>query len=169
MRTILQHPNKQLRVRSQPVPMGTDIRELVRELREVLVDKGGIGIAAPQIGEMQRIVIIRLNNTFRTLVNPSIAAVEEGEYVTWSEACLSVGHGTFTAPVRRFRMVKVNGFDEGWNDRSGWLSGMAAAVAQHELDHLDGVLFLDRAGVTLDRPTPPNAGRSEREFPGVAG
>ncbi len=126
------------------------LRELIRDLEETRAQSPGcVGIAAPQIGAMWRVAIVdtsghkkhgAVSQGHKVLINPSLAQ-SEGEAVG-REGCLSLPD--FTANVRRFERVVVEFQDENGAEQSISASDFEAVVLQHELDHLDGILFLDR-------------------------
>jgi peptide deformylase len=107
-----------------------------------------VGIAAPQIGEMVRIALVDTSrnpkypggNGFMALVNPVITAHHEEQF--FREGCLSLPD--YTANIRRWRHITVKAFDPRGNDLTIEASDFEAVVLQHEIDHLDGILFLDR-------------------------
>jgi peptide deformylase len=148
LREVLQFPDKRLRQVSKPIPVVSDeIRTLAADMLEVMYDEPGIGLAAPQVGEAVRLVVVdtewREENAERSplvLVNPVIVA-SEGQ-VTWTEGCLSVPE--FEAEVERFARVKLQARDLDGREILIDAEGLQAVCFQHEIDHLDGVLFIDR-------------------------
>jgi peptide deformylase len=119
-----------------------EIRRLVADMIDTMYDEAGIGLAAPQIGVSVRLIVVSDDEArdARALVNPVI--VEQGGEVTAEEGCLSIP-GVF-APVTRAQWVKVEATDLEGRPVALAVRGMPARVFQHELDHLDGVLFIDR-------------------------
>jgi peptide deformylase len=148
LREVLQFPDKRLRQVSKPIPAVTDeIRTLAADMLEVMYDEPGIGLAAPQVGEAVRLVVVdtewREENAERNplvLVNPVIVS-SEGQ-VAWNEGCLSVPE--FEAEVERFARVKLQAQDLDGREILIDAEGLQAVCFQHEIDHLDGVLFIDR-------------------------
>jgi peptide deformylase len=148
LRPVLQFPDPRLKRKSARVPAVTDaIRELAADMIEVMYDEPGIGLAAPQLGEAIRLVVMDTEWTGeggekkpRVMVNPEILS-REGE-LTWNEGCLSVPD--FNADVERSARVKVRYQDLDGNTHEEDASELRAVCFQHELDHLDGVLFIDR-------------------------
>ncbi len=148
LREVLQFPDKRLRRVSKPIPAITDaVRTLAADMLEVMYDEPGIGLAAPQVGEAVRLIVVdtewREENAERNplvLVNPVILSAE-GQIV-WTEGCLSVPE--FEAEVERFARLKLRA--QGLDGRELTLDaeGLQAVCFQHEIDHLDGVLFIDR-------------------------
>jgi peptide deformylase len=148
LREVLQFPDKRLRRVSKPISAITaEIRTLAADMLEVMYDEPGIGLAAPQVGEAVRLVVVdtewREENAERNplvLVNPVIVA-SEGQ-ITWTEGCLSVPE--FEAEVERFAKVKLRAQDLEGRELQLDAEGLQAVCFQHEIDHLDGVLFIDR-------------------------
>ncbi len=135
-----------LRQTAKPV---TDFSEMLRNFAEgmveALMEQEGLGLAAPQVGVADRVVVIdrRLGeggNDFWVLINPEIIGLE-GE-CTIEEGCLSVP--TIWEDVVRPEFVRVKYQDIEGVERVAELEGMAARVVQHEADHLNGILFVDR-------------------------
>jgi peptide deformylase len=140
---IRQYPDDALRMRANPVEeFDDDLRRLVDRMRALMVDARGVGLAAPQVGLLRRLfVFARGEDEVLALVNPEI--VERSDEVeTDDEGCLSL-QGV-VVPVERAVSVRITGKDEHGADVSYDLEGFPARTAQHELDHLDGVLILDR-------------------------
>jgi peptide deformylase len=148
LRPVLQFPDPRLKRTSTPVGEITDeIRALAQDMIEVMYDEPGIGLAAPQVGEAIRLVV--MDTTWNdeggerrpvVMVNPEILE-REGE-ITWTEGCLSVPD--FTAEVERAARVRVRYRDLDGNEHEEDATELRAVCFQHELDHLDGVLFIDR-------------------------
>jgi peptide deformylase len=149
-RQVLQFPDPRLKRVSAPVEKITDeIRALAQEMLEVMYDEPGIGLAAPQVGEALRLIVVdtewkdeEVGGERRplVLVNPEIVH-REGS-ITWTEACLSVPD--FSAEVERAAQVRVRGLDLDGREVIEDASDLRAVCFQHELDHLDGILFIDR-------------------------
>ena len=148
LRAVLQFPDKRLRRISQPIEKITDeIRTLAADMLEVMYDEPGIGLAAPQVGEAVRLVVVdtdwREENAERNplvLVNPKIVS-SEGT-ILWTEGCLSVPE--FEAEVERFAKLRLEALDLDGRKLEIDAEGLQAVCFQHEIDHLDGVLFIDR-------------------------
>jgi peptide deformylase len=140
-----------LRRRAQAVNEVTpEIRRVVADMIETMYDEVGIGLAAPQVGISLRLMVVgdEKNREARALVNPIIA--EQGGEITAEEGCLSLP-GIF-APVTRAEWVRLEAHDLEGAPVSIRAKGLAARVFQHEMDHLDGVLFIDRLdAMTRDR------------------
>lgn len=131
-----------LRRKAQPVPSVTpEIRELISDLVETMYHSVGIGLAAPQVGVSLRIIIVddERGSAALPLINPVIT-VKDGS-VVGEEGCLSLP-GIF-GNVERAEWVKVEAQDGEGEPRSFEARGLRARVIQHEIDHLDGILFID--------------------------
>jgi peptide deformylase len=140
-----------LRKRAKPVETVTpQIRAFIADMVDTMYDEVGIGLAAPQIGISLRLMVVGHDDhrQARALINPVIT--EQGGSVTAEEGCLSIP-GIF-APVTRAEWVKLEAQDLEGQPVSITARGLRARVFQHEMDHLDGVLFIDRLdAVTRDR------------------
>ena len=140
-----------LRRRAQPVGGVTaEIRRLVDDMIDTMYDEVGVGLAAPQIGASLRLMVVGDDDGrgARALVNPVIT--ERGGEITAEEGCLSIP-GVF-APVTRAEWVKLEAQDVEGRAVALTARGLRARVFQHEMDHLDGVLFIDHLDpMTRDR------------------
>jgi len=132
-----------LRERARPVEAFDDgLRAEVTRMRELLEDAMGAGLAATQIGVLSRVCLYRLpDGPMQVLVNPELTWVAE-ERETFDEGCLSLPGLWFE--VERPNRVRVRARDEHGAEREFEATGQEADVIQHEIDHLDGVLVLDR-------------------------
>src|SRR5437867_5528799 len=145
---ILQYPNPLLREPAQPVAnIRTDVARLVEDLAETMYAAPGVGLAAPQVGVAQRVIVLDVRREDEApgtrllkLINPAIAE-REGE-VIWEEGCLSVPE--LTAPIKRARRVLVRAWTPEEKEVQVEAEELLAVALQHEIDHLDGKLFLDR-------------------------
>ena len=141
---IRQYPDPVLRMKANEVErFDDDLRRLVTRMIQLMQDANGVGLAGNQVGTIQRVFVLQANaeDEPRTLVNARITDRSD-ETVTDDEGCLSlIG---VTVPVERPINVTVEGKDERGEDVRLELEGHAARVAQHELDHLDGILILER-------------------------
>jgi len=142
---ILYVPDPRLRAKAKPVPPGDPrVPDLAEKMLATMYKAPGIGLAAPQIGELLRLVVIDIRPDEKpepmVLVNPEIVA-DSQELATREEGCLSLPNQF--ADVTRPARVKVR-----WQDLTGTkkeieADGLLAACLQHEIDHLNGVLFVD--------------------------
>jgi peptide deformylase len=143
LRTILHYPDPRLRRRAEPVAeVNDDIRRLVADMAETMYDAPGIGLAAIQVNEPLRIVVIDLSekrNQLMIFINPEILE-RDGEQV-FEEGCLSVP-GIYD-DVTRASHVKVRALDRDGRPFEIEADGLLATCIQHEIDHLDGKVFVD--------------------------
>jgi peptide deformylase len=143
VRTILHYPDPRLRRKADPVPEVTDdIRRLVEDMAETMYQAPGIGLAAIQVSEAWRIVVIDISETrnqLQVFINPEILS-REGEQER-EEGCLSVP-GIYE-PVIRANRVHVRALDRDGKPFELEAEGMLATCIQHEIDHLDGMVFVD--------------------------
>ena len=145
IRTILTYPNPELKKKSAPVTIITDsVRELVQDMATTMYDAPGIGLAAPQIGSHQRVIVIDISGKNEppdliVAINPIIVHAEGEAYE--EEGCLSVPD--YAANVRRHATVVVKALDIDGAERTWKAEDLLAIAFQHEIDHLDGILFVD--------------------------
>ena len=137
-----------------------DLRRLVERMTQLMHDASGVGLAGTQVGTLQRVFVFQpqAEEEARAIVNPEIVERSD-ETVPGSEGCLSL-QGV-SVPVERALRITLEGKDEQGEDVRLELEGHPARVAQHELDHLDGVLIIDRTtpearreALGILRPTP---------------
>ena len=145
LRTILTYPDPELKKKSAPVTVINDkTRELVRDMAETMYDAPGVGLAAPQIGVHQRVIVIDISGRDETpelivAINPVIVHADGESYE--EEGCLSVPK--YAANVRRHARVVVKAFNLEGEEVTWKTDGLLAIAFQHEIDHLDGTLFVD--------------------------
>jgi peptide deformylase len=148
-----------LRTAADPVTsFDKELRGLVRDLLETLQDEGGAGLAAPQIGVGLRVFAFDVDEVLGHIVNPTLTFPDEEEQ-DGPEGCLSIP-GVYIDTKRRQNVV-ASGFNEHGDPIQVVGTGTMARCCQHETDHLDGVLFLDR----LDPASRKEAMRQIREAP----
>jgi len=148
LREVLKFPDPRLKQVSKPIDEITDeIRELARDMCDVMYDEPGIGLAAPQVGAPVRMFVIDTEWTEEegskspsVLINPEFVRTEGT--ITWEEGCLSVPD--FTAEVERAAEVTIKALDLDGKEIVEECTGLRAVCMQHEYDHLDGKLFIDR-------------------------
>ncbi len=148
LRQILEYPNPLLKKRAAPVAsIGGELVALVEDMAETMYAAPGVGLAATQVGVGQRVIVLDVRNAdeppgkrLLKLINPEIAE-REGE-VMWEEGCLSVPG--LSAPVKRSRRVLVRAWTPEEREIQVEAEELLAVALQHEIDHLDGRLFLDR-------------------------
>ena len=141
-----------LRKKAEPVTeINDEIRALVEDMFETMIDKDGVGLAAPQIGKSLRLfVVIADDDVRRVFINPQIikTSTEVGEY---DEGCLSIPqvYETIVRPLE----VTVQAYNEKGRPFTLEADGLLARIIQHEYDHLDGILYIDRGDKTFAEKT----------------
>ena len=133
-----------LRRKADPVTriLTSDTQKLIEHMKVVMHKANGLGLAAPQVGVSKRVIIYEIDDELQVIVNPIISG-GRGEQLEPIEGCLSIPnlHGV----VKRFQELKVKGQDQRGRPISKKVTDLEARVIQHEVDHLDGILFIDRA------------------------
>ena len=149
-RPILLHPDPRLKKMSAPIADLTDeLRALADDMLETMYDAPGIGLAAPQIGVLSRLIVLDCakdeQKDPRPLVmfNPRVIASSD-ETNVYEEGCLSIPE--HFADVTRPKVVDVAWIDRDGNPQTETFDGLWATCVQHEIDHLDGKLFIDYLG-----------------------
>ncbi len=164
IREVLTVGHPLLRERSREVSIdelaGPEVQQVIDDLIDTMRDRNGAGIAAPQIGEMLRITTIEVNQNPRypykpripltIVVNPVITVLDE-ELVDINEGCLSVPN--LRGTVARHVNIRVQWLDRDGREHDEIKRGLTAGTFQHECDHLDGLLFLDRVTDTTTLTT----------------
>lgn len=141
--TVTEHPDEVLRTKALPVIDFTpSLQTLAEDMLETLQKYGGIGLSAPQIAQSKRMVVTKMADDIEAeiYINPEIVARSATGIV--QESCLSLPG--VSGNVVRSTKLKVAAFDTNGSRFEKNLSGMHAVCLQHEIDHLDGVLFIDR-------------------------
>lgn len=146
-RSILIHPDPRLKKHCEPVAdLSDDLRVLADDMLETMYDAPGIGLAAPQIGILQRLIVLDCvkeeDGAPKPLVmfNPEVIASSDDINV-YEEGCLSIPDQY--AEVTRPKMVQVKWMDRDGNEQQQEFDGLWATCVQHEIDHLEGKLFID--------------------------
>lgn len=141
-RPIVKIPAPVLRQKALEVgKMSKRTEALVDDMIRIMKKANGIGLAAPQVGQLQRVIVVGTTpNKPIALINPVIVKAE-GEQIG-QEGCLSIP-GLY-GDVKRAEYVEIEGLDRRGREVTVEMEGLAARVAQHEVDHLDGVLFIDK-------------------------
>ena len=146
MREILKYPDPRLREVAKPVTAGTDeIRTLVDDMAETMYDSKGCGLAATQIGVNHRIFVVDCAgedepSDFRVFINPEIVNTTGNQ--TWNEGCLSFPG--VSEEIKRAEQVTMRALDRDGKPFEVEADGLLAVALQHELDHLNGVLMIDK-------------------------
>ncbi|HUK94786.1 MAG TPA: peptide deformylase [Gaiellaceae bacterium] len=141
---VRQYPDPVLRMKAHDIEThDAELARLVERLSQLLEDANGLGLAATQIGVLRRVFVFHPDpeEEIVALVNPRVVDASE-ERIGDDEGCLSLD--SVVMPVERHERVTVEATDPEGNDLRLELDGLAARIVQHEIDHLDGVLILDR-------------------------
>lgn len=146
---IIKYPDPILKKKSEPVREITqEIQRLIDEMAETMYAAPGVGLAAPQVGRSIRVIVIDVNSKEEqkrdliSLINPEI--IERSGDIAWEEGCLSIPD--YSADVKRAERVVVSGLDRDGKEKVIVGEELLSIVLQHEIDHLDGMLFIDRLG-----------------------
>ena len=141
-----------LRQKCEPIEpakiTGPEVQRLIRDMFETMVEYNGIGLAAPQVHQPVRLLIAGGEadedgrTRFRVLINPEVTVLDDADRLGMYEGCLSVPG--MRGWVERPAAVRVEAWDEKGEKVDFSLEGFPAVVIQHECDHLDGVLYVDR-------------------------
>lgn len=157
IRMIVKDPDPILRKISRPVPKITpNIHKLLDNMADTMYDAHGVGLAAPQIGVPKRVIIVDTaeeEQELIELINPEIVK-SSGEQLG-PEGCLSIPG--INGDVKRFEKVTVKGLDRDGHEVTIKAEGFLARVFQHEIDHLNGILFTDIAESIYEREMPTDA------------
>lgn len=141
LRTIRKHGDELLRKKSKKVDIINErIITLLNDMEETMYDSDGVGLAAPQVGILKRVVVIDIGEGILRLINPEIISTE-GSYVD-VEGCLSIPGEQ--GQVERPYKVKVKALNEKGEEIIVEGEELLARALCHEIDHLDGVLFVDK-------------------------
>lgn len=153
IRKILKVKDPKLRIKSKKVnKIDKKALSLIRDLKDTIKaqkDPEGVGLAAPQIGKNQRVFVVNYNEQISAYINPKVVSKkkipskkENQREKKILEGCLSLPH--FYGPLNRSYEIKVEYKDEKGNKKLDTYKGVLAQIVQHEIDHLDGILFIDR-------------------------
>jgi len=138
------YPDPILRRKAAPIErIDAEIRALADSMVETLVKRVGYGLAAPQVGVLLRLIVVDVEDELYVLINPEIVKTSE-ERVLGVEGCLSLPG--IEAEVERAKAIMVEGFTPQGERVSIEAEDLLARVIQHEIDHLDGILFIDYLG-----------------------
>ena len=150
VRRVLKYPKDETRLRKKSTPvrkLDADTKALIKDLKDTLATQEGAGLAAPQIGVHKRVALVVFGQDEGemqpplAIINPVI--LERGPGQDVFDGCLSIPR-LYTWDSPRPEWLVFQARDEGWNEIQMRVEGADAAVVEHEVDHLDGVLFLDR-------------------------
>jgi peptide deformylase len=156
IRMIVKHPDDVLREIARPVPKITpNVQKLLRDMADTMYEANGVGLAAPQVGISKRVIVIDVGDEHGLIemINPEWIEMEGEQF--GPEGCLSIPG--LQGDVRRKERVKVKGWNRDGHELIIEGTGLLARAFQHEIDHLNGILFLDIA----DRIYEPKPGDEE--------
>lgn len=141
---IITYPNKILTKKAAKIknPLDAEIQTLIKEMITTLQEVDGAGLAAPQVGKSMRLCAIQCEGEIFVLINPKITSYSRDKEIS-EEGCLSFP-GKFI-PVKRALKIKVRFINEKGEDVKLKAEDLLARIIQHEVDHLDGILYIDRA------------------------
>jgi peptide deformylase len=138
------YPDTVLREQALPVENLTgEINELLEDMASLMYEGGAIGLAAPQVGISQRIIMGDIGEGLLSLINPQI--IQQSGQDLLEEGCLSLPG--IQVEIERHQNILVRGIDSKGKDCELELSGLMARVVQHEIDHLNGILIIDYTSV----------------------
>ena len=137
---IIKYPDSVLRNKSEPVSEITEeIKKLGQDMVETMVAAQGIGLSAPQVGELKRVIVVQTEKGPKVFINPQIIKKSK-EMDLGEEGCLSFPK--LFLKIKRPKEVEIKAMDG--DGRKIKAEGLLARILQHEIDHLDGILFIDR-------------------------
>ncbi|HEX2325990.1 MAG TPA: peptide deformylase [Chloroflexota bacterium] len=139
---ITDQEHRALRGKAKRVPrVDASLRKLIEDMVDTVRAAPGVGLAAPQVGVPLRVVVVDYEDRLYVVLNPEVVKMGQ-ETVTDEEGCLSAPH--WQGPVARATSLTVKGRDRDWKEVRIKAEGWLARIFQHELDHLEGILFLDK-------------------------
>jgi peptide deformylase len=154
VREIVTIPDPVLRRKARKVTeVDADVRKLINEMVESMREAPGVGLAAPQVGVSSRVIVVEFGDEedededapkkLYALINPEIVEASEDEKVMGIEGCLSIPR--LVGEVERFQRITIKGQNRHGKPVKLKAEGWLARIFQHEIDHLDGILYTDRA------------------------
>jgi peptide deformylase len=148
---IVLHPNEILRKKSLEIEkeeiLTAEFKKLLKEMSETMIVKDGAGLAAPQIGKNIRLIVVNNQDKAMVMINPEITKKSWAKEIE-SEGCLSVVNKKgeiYFLPVARNKRINCIYLDESGKKQKIIAKNLLARIIQHEVDHLDGILFIDKA------------------------
>ena len=143
-RTLVTFPSDLLKETSVDVsfPLSEEDLSLIKDLKDTCVVEGGVGISAIQVGINKRIMVAAHDGELKTFINPSISSVSENSINQDKEGCLSFPG--FFAKIKRYNNICVRYFNEEGVELIDTFEGFTSRIIQHEVDHLDGIIMIDR-------------------------
>lgn len=148
IRKIIPASDPVLRKKAKPVKKITkSVKKLVKDLKDTLkaqTDPEGVGLAAPQIGVGKRVFIMNYDDKITTVISPKVLSIDKSKKkksTKTMEGCLSIPH--HYGPLTRPKEITIKYLNEKGKSATKTFKGFEAQIIQHEIDHLDGVLFVD--------------------------
>lgn len=140
---IIKYPSRILRQKAKKIkdPLAPEVQKLIQDMIETLRKAQGLGLAAPQVGKSVRLCVVEFENKSHVLINPKIINFSKNK-VIMEEGCLSFPKKFFS--VTRPEKVKVIYLDKKGKRSKIKADGILARIIQHEIDHLNGVLVIDK-------------------------
>lgn len=150
---IIRTTDPRIRAKSKPVSnVDKKVSLLIKDLKETLkaqLDPEGVGLAAPQIGKNVQVFVMQDGKNIKTVINPKIIKVSTNLQNpknkagrTIMEGCLSLPH--YYGPIKRSQEITLEYLDEEGKTKTEEFKGLSAQIVQHEIDHLNGFVFVDR-------------------------
>ncbi len=150
---IVNVKNPVLRQKAKPVSkIDKKVLALIKEMQATLIeqrDPEGVGLAAPQIGKSLQIFVVNYKDLKRVIINPEVLEISKTKKINTEnkkkdilEGCLSLPH--YYGPIKRASKIKIKYLDEKGSEQIEEFSGFNAQIIQHEMDHLNGILFIDK-------------------------
>lgn len=139
---IFTYPNKILKIKTKSIELfDNKLYEIVTQMKKIMLENNGVGLAANQVGLDLSLFIARPKEKFYIFINPEI--IEQKEEEIKEEGCLSLPNKW--GLVKRFNKIKIKYQDLKGKKKTLKTSGLLAHIIQHEIDHLNGILFIDKA------------------------
>ncbi len=143
IRNIVLYPDPALKKKARTVTKFNErLHKLLNDMAETMYDAPGVGLAAPQVGILKRAIVVDIGEGLVEMVNPEIVE-QKGEQLSPPEGCLSIPN--LLGEVSRYQWVKVAAQDRDGNPFELEAEDFLARALQHEIDHLNGILFIDVA------------------------
>lgn len=143
---IINQNHSKIRQKSEPIrQINEEVKQIIQDLKDTLTSTEGVGIAAPQVGILKRIIYVHFEGKEYVLLNPTII-MQEGSIEDY-EGCLSVkeeGYAFLYGKVERAFLIEIEALNEKGENIKLLADGMLARIFQHEIDHLEGILYTDR-------------------------
>ena len=161
---ILKYPDNRLRTVAKPVEIvNTEIKQQVKDMFETMYDAPGIGLAATQVNFHQRIIVIDVSeecNQPLCLINPEI--IKKNGEIEWEEGCLSVPN--YYESIKRANEIKVSALNQEGQTFKINANEVLAVCIQHEMDHLNGILFVDHLSKLKQKRLQKKAQKQTKKF-----